>query len=117
MFSGRVDYDFSQQHTEPGNLQTRVYAGFNTVSASGGTGPTAAVAAGAINVIDYNQTGFQLGGSLQFKQQHELVLDVSLLNYKDRGGVKTTDATGAPVFVTNPSFKNSLLRAYYSFRF
>jgi hypothetical protein len=117
MFSGRVDYDFSRQRTEPGNLQTRAYAAFNTVRASGGTNPTAAIAAGAINVIDYNQTGFQLGGSLQFKQQHEFALDVSLLNYKDRGGVKTTDASGAPLFTPNSSFKNSLIRAFYSFRF
>ncbi|MCI0697858.1 hypothetical protein L0337_38400 [candidate division KSB1 bacterium] len=128
MFSGRVDYDFSQQRTESRSflnnfsnenrdLQLRTYAAFNTVSASGRTNP-AAIAAGAINVIDYNQTGFQLGGSLQFRQQHEFVLDLSLLNYKDRGGVQTTDATtGALLFVTNPSFKNSLLRAYYSFRF
>jgi hypothetical protein len=118
MFSGRVDYDFSQQHTEPGAMQLRTYAAFNTVSASGGTNPTAAIAAGAINVIDYNQTGFQLGGSLQFKQQHEFVLDLNLLNYKDRGGVKTTAIPGGPTFFTpNPSFKNSLIRAYYSFRF
>lgn len=116
MFSGRVDYDFSQQRTEPGVLQARTYVAFNTVSASGGTNPTAVIAAGAINVIDYNQTGFQFGGSLQFKQQHEFVLDVSLLNYKDRGGVQTVIA-GVPSLTPNLSFKNSLLRAYYSFRF
>ncbi|MGH7451652.1 MAG: hypothetical protein ACRENG_09930, partial [bacterium] len=116
MFSGRVDYDFSQQRTEPDALQLRTYAAFNTVSASGGTNPAAAIAAGGINVIDYNQTGFQLGGSLQFRQQHEFVLDVSLLNYKDRGGVQTVIG-GVPSLTPNPSFKNSLLRAYYSFRF
>lgn len=108
MFSGRADYDFSQQRSEPGALQLRMYVAFNTVNASGGTNPTAIIAAGAINVIDYNQTGFQLGGSLQFKQQHEFVLDVSLLNYKDRGVTSLKP---------NSSFKNSLIRAYYSFRF
>jgi hypothetical protein len=127
MFSGRVDYDFSQQRTESRSslnnfsnenrdLQLRTYAAFNTVSASGGTNPTAAIAASGVNVIDYKQTGFQLGGSLQFKQQHELVLDLSLLNYKDRGGVQTIIG-GVTTLTPNPSFKNSLLRAYYSFRF
>jgi hypothetical protein len=117
MFSGRVDYDFSQQRSEPGALQLRTYAAFNTVNASGGTNPAAAIPAGTINVIDYTQTGFQLGGAFQFRQQHEFVLDVSLLNYKDRGGVQTAVVGGPTFFTPNPSFKNRLIRAYYSFRF
>jgi len=116
MFSGRLDYDFSQPGTQPSGLQIRAYGAFSSVSASGGTSPTAAVPAGTINVIDYNQTGFQFGGALQYGEKHEFTLDVNLLNYKDRGGVQTI-AGGVPTFTsTNPSFKNSLIRAYYAFR-
>jgi len=117
MFSGRADYDFSRQRTEPAGLQIRAYGAFSSVSASGGTSPTAALPAGAITVIDYNQTGFQFGGALQYNEKHEFTLDINLLNYKDRGGVQTV-VDGVPTFTSmNPSFKNSLIRAYYAFRF
>jgi hypothetical protein len=103
MFSGRADYDFFQQRTEPAEMQIRAYGAFSRVSAAGGTG--------ASGVIDYNQTGFQLGGVLQYHTQHEFVLDINLLNYKDRG---FQNANGK--LTPNSSFKNSLIRAYYAFR-
>jgi hypothetical protein len=127
MFSGRLDYDFSKPSTQPQaafsnfsnenrGLQIRAYGAFSSVSASGGTSPAAAMTAGTITVIDYNQTGFQFGGALQYGEKHEFTLDVNLLNYKDRGGVQTL-AGGVPTFTAmNPSFKNSLIRAYYVFR-
>jgi len=110
MFSGRVDYDFSQKRTLATGLQVRTYGAFSRVSASGGTRPAAG---GAFSVIDYTQTGFQFGGALQYNEHHEFTLDINLLNYADRGGLQT--AAGA--LTTNPSFKNSLIRAYYAFRF
>jgi hypothetical protein len=114
MFSGRVDYDFFKQQTAPTGLQVRAYGAFNGVSASGGT---SADPTGRSSVINYNQTGFQFGGVLQYNANHEFTLDVNLLNYKDRSGVQTV-VNGASTFTpTNPSFKNSLIRAYYAFRF
>lgn len=116
MFSGRLDYDFSKPSTQVTGLQIRAYGAFSSVSASGGTSPAAVLTAGTINVIDYNQTGFQFGGALQYGEKHEFTLDVNLLNYKDRGGVQTL-VGGVPTFTSmNPSFKNSLIRAYYVFR-
>ncbi|GEM_PF-223825 len=116
MFSGRLDYDFSKPSTQPTGWQIRAYGAFSSVSASGGTSPTAVLTAGTINVINYNQTGFQFGGALQYGEKHEFTLDVNLLNYKDRGGVQTL-VGGIPTFTSmNPSFKNSLIRAYYVFR-
>jgi hypothetical protein len=95
-------------------LQVRAYGAFNGVSASGGT---SADPTGRSSVINYNQTGFQFGGVLQYNANHEFTLDVNLLNYKDRSGVQTV-VNGASTFTpTNPSFKNSLIRAYYAFRF
>jgi hypothetical protein len=114
MFSARAEYDFSQKGFEQRGLQMRAYAGFSTVGASGGTSVTLLPTIGVINVIDYTQTGFQLGGSLQFKSNHEFVLDLNLVSYKDSGGTKTAAGT----FITqNPSFNNSSIRAYYAFRF
>jgi hypothetical protein len=110
MFSGRADYDFAQERTTATGLQVRAYGAFSRVSASGGTTPTNA---GAFSVIDYAQTGFQFGGALQYNENHEFTLDINLLNYNDRGGLKT--AAGG--LTTNPSFNNSLIRAYYAFRF
>jgi hypothetical protein len=130
MFSGRADYDFLHNNLSPENrgLQMRAYGGFSSISASGGT---ATVILNSVisqtNVIDYNQTSFQLGGSLQFKKQHELVLDFNLVNYKDHGGVRTiTTTTGesgpddiitTTNFAQNRSYKNSIIRVYYAFRF
>lgn len=110
MLSARVDYDFSQKRTQATGLQVRTYGSFSRVSASGGTRP---VVVGTFSVIDYTQTGFQVGGALQYNEQHEFTLDVNLLNYADRGGLQT--AAGS--LTMNPSFKNSLIRAYYAFRF
>ncbi len=110
MFSGRVDYDFAQKRTLRNGLQVRTYGAFSRVSASGGTRPAVG---GTFSVIDYTQTGFQFGGALQYNEQHEFTLDINLLNYADRGGLK--NATGN--LTTNPSFKNNLIRAYYAFRF
>lgn len=114
MFSGRADYDFSAKRTTAAGLQVRAYGAFTSVSASGGSTPTAA---GAFSVIDYTQTGFQFGGTLQYNENHEFTLDINLLNYKDRGGVKTNTGGATAFTATNPSFKNSLIRAYYAFRF
>ncbi|MDZ7291394.1 MAG: hypothetical protein ONB44_09415 [candidate division KSB1 bacterium] len=107
MFSGRVDYDFSQQRTEPGSLRKRAYLAFSTTNASGGT----AASNPSLAVVDYNQTAFQFGGSLQFKTRHELVLDIHLVNYKDHG-FRTVNG----IAVSRPS-KNSSVRAYYAYRF
>jgi hypothetical protein len=116
MLSGRADYDFSRQRTTSAGLQIRAYGAFSRVSASGGTSPGAVPAGTPIAVINYNQTGFQFGGVLQYDQNHEFTLDINLLNYKDRGGLQTINA-GAPTFTaTNPSFNNSLIRAYYTYR-
>jgi len=116
MFSGRVDYDFSKPQTQPAGLQVRAYGAFSSVSASGGTTPAGISTAGTINVIKYNQTGFQLGGALQYREKHEFTLDLNLLNYKDRGGSQTIVAGVPAAASANPSFKNSLIRAYYAFR-
>jgi hypothetical protein len=127
MLSGRADYDFFKKQTvsrssfnnssnERRGLQIRAYGAFSRVSASGGTSPSAVPAGGGITVINYNQTGFQFGGVLQYNANHEFTLDINLLNYKDRGGVQTI-TSGVPTFIaTNPSFNNSLIRAYYAFR-
>jgi len=109
MFSGRVDYDFSQKRTLHAGLQARTYGAFSRVSASGGTRP---IVGGTFSVVDYTQTGFQFGGALQYREQHELTLDINLLNYADRG-INTVNGVLQP----NPSFKNNLIRAYYAFRF
>lgn len=110
MLSARVDYDFSPKRTLAAGLQVRTYGAFSRVSASGGTRPAVG---GTFSVVDYTQTGFQFGGGLQYNEQHEFTLDINLLNYADRGGLQT--AAGS--LTTNPSFKNSLIRAYYAFRF
>jgi hypothetical protein len=116
MLTARVDYDFSKQQSQPGGLQVRAYGAFSRTSASGGTTQAGAIIAGTISVIDYEQNGFHFGGALQYREKHELTLDVNLLNYKDRGGVQTI-AGGTPTFIsTNPSFNNSLIRAYYAYR-
>ncbi len=105
MFSGRADYEFPRQ-------QIRTFFGMRFVGASGQSG-----VASAMNVIDYKQTSFQLGGSILVKQRHEFVLDLALIKYNDKGGLRTVSAAGTTSFTPRLSFTNSIARAHYEFRF
>lgn len=89
----------------------RAYAGFRLINASGKFNGALAT---SFNVIDYTQTGFQLGGAITFAKQHEFVLDLGVLKYNDNGGV--FDNTGARLSA-NPSFTNAFVRSHYEFRF
>lgn len=89
----------------------RAYAGFRFINASGKFGT---VGAATFNMIDYKQTGLQMGGSITFAKQHEIVLDFGVLKYNDKGGLfDVPTATLTP----NPSFTNAFVRSHYEFRF
>lgn len=102
MFSGRADYEFPRQ-------QLRTFVALRRVSASGQNGITGAP---VVNLIKYTQTGLQLGGSLLLRQRHEVVVDLALIKYSDKGGLQT--ASG---FTPRSPFTNSVVRAHYEFRF
>ncbi len=102
MFSGRADYEFPRQ-------QLRTFVALRRVSASGQNSITGAP---VVNLIKYTQTGLQLGGSLLWRQRHEVVVDLALIKYSDKGGLRT--ASG---FTPRSSFTNSVVRAHYEFRF
>ncbi len=89
----------------------RAYAGFRFIDASGKFGAANAM---SFNVIDYAQTGFQMGGSITLAQQHEFVLDLGVLKYNDNGGV--FDIPSATL-AQNSSFTNAFVRSHYEFRF
>ena len=89
----------------------RAYAGFRFINASGKFGT---VGATTFNMIDYTQTGLQMGGSLTFARQHEIVLDFGVLKYNDKGGVFNNITT---TLTPNPSFTNAFIRSHYEFRF
>lgn len=102
MFSGRADYEFPRQ-------QLRTFVALRRVSASGQNGLSGAP---VVNLIKYTQTGLQLGGSLLLRQRHEVVVDLAVIKYSDKGGLQT--ASG---FTPRSSFTNSVVRAHYEFRF
>ncbi len=89
----------------------RVYAGLRFVKASAKYG---AATDTTITVIDYAQTGLQVGGSIIFNKQHEFVLDFGLLKYNDAGGKLNVPRA---ILKRNPSFTNAFVRSHYEFRF
>ncbi len=89
----------------------RAYAGLRFVKASGQFGKATDT---TITVIDYAQTGLQVGGSIIFNKQHELVLDLGLLKYNDAGGKLNVPSA---ILTRNSSFTNAFIRGHYEFRF
>jgi len=103
----RADYNMWQN-------RLTCYGAFRSFNASGGTNITLAGAALlGVFKIDYSKSQIDFGGRFTITQRQYLVMDVSWINFKDRGGY--TNNLG--VFVANSSFKDYSFRARYEFQF
>jgi hypothetical protein len=104
MFAGRAEYNLRDK-------KISVYTGFRSVVTSGTrkseTQPL------PLAMIDYNQVSFQFGLYYLLNEKHRFVIDTDFVNFKDNGKTLNT-VTG--IYISNPSFNNSLIRLFYEYR-
>lgn len=110
LISGRGEYSMLQD-------KLKAYGGLRFVSASGAAAPSIIGPVITQSLVDYKQTAFQLGGSYQLAPAHMFTLDFDIIKFSNNGGTRTTNTLNLVTFVGNPSYNDSMIRAYYEFRF
>ncbi len=104
MLSLRADYQLFRK-------QLNLYANYRYTS---GKGESASSATTEISKVDYVQGMFLFGASLRLQEKHLLLLDVTIYNYTDSGGIFDTSTN---TFTSrNPSYNNNSVRLMYEYR-
>ncbi len=100
----RADYQLFER-------QLNIYANYRYTT---GKGESASSATTQISKVDYVQGMLLFGASLRLQEKHLILLDATVYNYTDSGGVFDTSTNA---FISrNPSYNNSSVRVMYEYR-